>query len=129
MIVKSYFGGEPRMSIFRKDGKIRYHILIVYAMLVASLLSLFSKGIEQIEISSYISLYISSITSIVIIVSWVLMLIAETKVWLQQFLKDLRKELPSFQLEDRHVESIDFKSYKKPYIRLDKFQTLCVIRC
>jgi hypothetical protein len=117
------------MSIFRKDGKIRYHILTVYAMMIASLLSLFSKGIEQIEISSYISLYISSITSIVIIVSWVLIFIAETKVWLQQFLKDLRKELPSFQLEDRHVESIGFKSHKKPYIRSDKFQTLCVIRC
>jgi hypothetical protein len=117
------------MSIFNTDGKIRYHILIVYAMLIASLLSLFSKGVEQIDISSYIILYISSITSIVIIVSWVLMLIAEAKVWFQQFLNELRKDLPSFHFEDRHVESPLFKSHKKTYISLDKFQTLCVIRC
>ncbi len=117
------------MSIIRKDGKIRYHILIVYAMLIASLLSLFSKGIEQKEISSYISLYISSITSILIIASWVLMLIAETKVWLQHFLEELGKELPSFHLKDRHIESLLFKSHKKTYVSSDMFQTLCVIRC
>lgn len=129
MNLKSTFGGEPRMSIINQDGNIRYHVLSLYAIFLASFLSILTKLIESTTISNHISIYLGTFTTYMILLSWIISLGHDTLKFIHELMVLIKEGMPILKSIQVQVRTYRVKM-NCLWIGSNKlFQTLRVIRC